>query len=168
MPQFVTFYLNQKRYAIDILLCKEIAKIQEITPVAEAPEYLLGLINLRGQILTVMDICCFIYYNQQISLSERKYLIILRTSTELKNRGIQMDFQYLIKDPLAIVVDKLGDIIDISHSEIFPPTPNLIEQEKKFISGIIQSKNNLIGILEMDKIVNQCISIPKNTLRSLI
>lgn len=167
MPQFVTFYLNQKRYAIDILLCKEIAKMQEVTSVAESPEYILGLINLRGQILTVMDICHFIYYKQKIISSENKHLIILRTTTELKNRGIQMDFSYLLKDSLAIVVDRLGDIVHAHSTEIFPPTANALEPEKKFISGIIQSKNHLIGILEMNKIVAQSLPSPKKMLPTL-
>lgn len=168
MPQFVTFHLDQQRYALDILLCKEISTVQEVTPVPESPEHVLGLINLRGQILTVIDICGFMGSTKNKKLSAEKKLIILRTTTELKNRGIQTESQYRIKDPLAFVVDHFGDIVNVNELDICPPTTTFLEEEKQFVSGVIPLKNYLIAILSMDQILRQCLHLDEIVLPSLL
>lgn len=81
MRQFISFYLGNERYAIDILHAKEIGRLHELSPVPEAPEYLLGIMNLRGQILTVTDPQFFLEQKSVLKL-EQRVLIILKTRSE--------------------------------------------------------------------------------------
>lgn len=155
MRQFVTFYLGGERYALDILLSKEIGKIHALTPVPEAPTYVVGLMNLRGQILTVINLQCFLGLSE-IALEE-KNLIILKTESELKNRHILMETESMVKDPLAIIVDKMGDILNIEQEEILLPPSHLTGAKREFVSGVIQLENQLIIVLEINQVVRRCL-----------
>ncbi|RKZ90688.1 MAG: hypothetical protein DRR19_09300 [Candidatus Parabeggiatoa sp. nov. 1] len=158
MRQFVTFYLGGDRYAIDILLSKEIGKIHDLTPVPEAPTYIVGLMNLRGQILTVVNLQCFLEQNSETMFEEKK-LIILKTESELKNRRILTDVESMVKDPLAIIVDKMGDILNVEPEEILPPPSHLTGAKREFVSGVIQLEHQLIIVLEINQLVRRCLQV---------
>jgi purine-binding chemotaxis protein CheW len=157
MRQFISFYLGTERYAIDILLAKEIGRLHEVSPVPEAPEYLIGIMNLRGQILTVMDPQFFLAQKTHVPLAQRT-LIILKTKAELNrlNKLTRKTFStdIAIKDPLAILVDKMGETLNVEEKEILPPLPNVANEKEEFISGLIQQQNQFIIILAIEQLIN--------------
>jgi purine-binding chemotaxis protein CheW len=158
MQQFISFFLGSQRYAIDILLAKEIGRLHEVSPVPEAPDYLIGIMNLRGQILTVMDPQFFLQQKSSSALEERT-LIILKTKAEL-NRLINTRAKYLIpllplKNPLAILVDKMGETLNIDEKNILPPLANIADEKKEFISGLIQEQNQFIIILALEQLIKR-------------
>jgi len=158
MRQFISFYLGSERYAIDILHAKEIGRLHELSPVPEAPEYLLGIMNLRGQILTVTDPQFFLEQQSSLDL-EQRVLIILKTRAEL-NRVSKLSRNSFttdinIKHPLALLVDKMGETLNIEDKDILPPLPNVTAEKKEFISGLIQQNNQFIIILAIEELIKR-------------
>jgi purine-binding chemotaxis protein CheW len=158
MRQFISFYLGHERYAIDILLAKEIGRLIDISPVPDAPEHFMGIMNLRGQILTVMDPQFFLVQKSIIAQEER-VLIILKTKLELNRlnklsrKTLVTDFS--IKDPLALLVDRMGETLTIEDKDILPPLPNVTAEKKEFIAGLIQQNNQFIIILALELLIKR-------------
>jgi len=84
MPQVATFHIGDEIFGVDILYTKEIGKIQEITDVPMSPEFILGLMNLRGQVVTVMDPGVFLNQKSSADPADRR-LIILKNQGELED-----------------------------------------------------------------------------------
>ena len=160
MPQIATFHLGDEIFGIDILMTKEIGKIQEITPVPEAPDFLLGLMNLRGQIVTLMDPGVFLDQNSQVKPEDRR-LIVLKTEDELEDlrRHNLVDCQDMSQDILALVIDHVGDVIDIEPSGILPSPPNLTGNKKDFVTGVVQLNKKLIILLDVSALAKMCITV---------
>lgn len=158
MQQFISFYLGSQRYAIDILLAKEIGRLHEVSPVPEAPDYLIGIMNLRGQILTVMDPQFFLEQKSGAVLEQRA-LIILKTKAELirlNNSRAKSSIPLLpLNTPLAILVDKMGETLNVAKKDILPPLPNVTQEKKEFISGLIQQQNEFIIILALEQLIKR-------------
>ena len=156
MRQFISFYLGNECYALDILLAKEIGRLIEVSPVPEAPEHLIGIMNLRGQILTVLDPQFFLE-QKSTQVQEERVLIILKTKLELNrlsklsHKPVISDFS--IKDPLALLVDKMGETLNINDKDILPPLPNVTSEKKEFIAGLIQKNNQFIIILALESLL---------------
>lgn len=158
MRQFISFYLGDEHYAIDILLSKEIGRLHDISPVPEAQEYLLGIMNLRGQILTVVDPQFFLGQTSKLKPRDR-ILIILKTKAEL-NRLVKLghkgfETELSIKDPLALLVDRMGETLNVEERDILPPPPNMTGDERQFISGLIQHNNQYIIILALERLIKR-------------
>lgn len=158
MRQFISFYLGSERYAIDILLSKEIGRLHEISPVPEAADHFIGIMNLRGQILTVLDPQYFLVQKSAKPLEER-VLIILKTKAELNrlNKLNRKSFNSAveIKDPLALLVDSMGETINVDDKDILPQLPNVANEKKEFISGLIQQNNQFIIILALEQLIKR-------------
>lgn len=163
MPQLATFHIGKELFALDILLTKEIGKMHEITKVPEAPEYIIGLMNLRGQILTIMDPRSFLEREASQDIEEQR-LIILKTENELNSleRSGMKTGHTKAKDPLAIVIDQMRDILNVEEDQILPPPPNLSGIKRDFVSGVVQLKHQLVIILAIDRLVNMCVQFNEN------
>lgn len=157
MPQLATFHIGDEIYGVDILLTKEIGKIHEITKVPESPEFYLGLMNLRGQIVTIMDPGVFLEQKSTVSPENRR-IIILKTEGELsilRKNGLVQD-SYMSSDPLAIVIDQIGDVLDVNSENILPPPTSLTGYKKELVEGVIQLEKKLIILLSMEKLIAAC------------
>lgn len=157
MRQFISFYLGDEHYAIDILLSKEIGRLHDISPVPEAQAHLLGIMNLRGQILTVVDPQIFLGQQSQLALQDR-LLIILKTKAELQRLiklGHALETAAAVKDPLALLVDRMGETLNVEEENILPPLPNIAGEKREFISGFIQQDNRFVIILALDQLIKR-------------
>lgn len=157
MPQVATFNIGDEIFGVDILLTKEIGKIQEITKVPQSPEFILGLMNLRGQIVTIMDPGVFLDQQSTVAPEERR-LIILKTEDELEplRKNELIAGNHMSSDKLAIVIDQIGDVIEIESSDILGPPPNLSGHKKEIVTGIIQQGKKLVILLAMSELVALC------------
>ncbi|MBF0349667.1 MAG: purine-binding chemotaxis protein CheW [SAR324 cluster bacterium] len=164
MPQIATFYIGKTIFGIDILLTKEIGKIHDITPVPESSEYILGLMNLRGQILTIMDPRFFLSDRQTPALEDRR-LIIFKTEAEMESLRIQKFSQLKtqVHDPMAIVIDKMGDVLNINSDEITSPPSNLSGIKREFVYGVIQREKQLVILLDINQLVKMCFVVKANS-----
>lgn len=155
MRQFATFKLDEQLFGIEILFIREINQLMDITPVQKAPEYIRGLINLRGQIVTVFDLGKrFGLDNREISNSSHN--IILKTNNELavvcSNAGC--DELVTSQDTIGFLVDDIGDVIEVEDHDIEPPPANLGEVDGRFLSGVVKLDNGLLVLLNVEEILS--------------
>lgn len=165
MPQLSTFHLGNELFAIDILITKEIGKIMEITKVAGSHDFVLGLMNLRGQVVTIIDPSLFLDQKSRIPLDMRK-LIILKTENEvneLRRNDITVS-TILSKDPMAIVVDQISDVLDVEQEQILPVPSNITGNKRELVTGVVQLDKQLVIILAMEKLIKLCSEIGRKNL----
>ncbi|OQX26455.1 MAG: hypothetical protein BWK80_10385 [Desulfobacteraceae bacterium IS3] len=134
MRQFVTFRIDMYLMGIDILAVREINRFLDITPVQHVQDYIRGLINLRGQTVTVFDLGVRLGLSARI-LTDNSHNIILK------------------KDAVGLLVDCIGDVTEADEAEIEPPPANVAEIEEKFIAGVVKLDDELLVILSAEKIL---------------
>ena len=135
--KMVSFSLSGKDYAIDIMKVKEIAKAGHFTYVPNALPFVLGVHNLRGEIIAIIDLRLF--FNIEIPT---------RTDDQLDNLLIVT----IGEQTYGVVVDKIDKVVGIQKSAIQPPHPLFGDINIKYISGVVESENNLYVLLDIDRI----------------
>lgn len=154
MTQVATFYLNDKLYGLDILLIREINRAAEFTPVALAPEYVKGLMNLRGQIVTVLDL------RTRLGLPPAEgegnpHVVILKGDEELRFLQAHGEATQPLGCPDAVgfLVDGIGDVVDASETLSEPTPPNVAGVDSAFLSGVMTTDNDIVVRLDVRAIV---------------
>ncbi len=133
--KMVTFSLGGKDYGIDIMKIKEIAKYSNFTYVPNAPNFVQGVYNLRGDIISIIDL-------------RKMFNLIVSDDEEVKN-GLILRLDNRL---LGIVVDKIDKVIGIDSSSIQPPHPIFGDINIKFISGVVEHEKRLYIILDVERI----------------
>ena len=135
--KMVTFSLAGKDYAIDIMKVKEIAKAGNFTYVPNTLPFVLGVYNLRGEIIPIIDLRLF--FNIEIPPHD---------SNVLENMLIvQVGEQFF-----GVVVDVIDKVVGIQKSTIQPPHPLFGDINIKYISGVVEAQRHLYILLDIDKI----------------
>ena len=135
--KMVAFSLAGKDYAIDILKVKEIAKAGRFTYVPNTSPFVLGVYNLRGEIIPIIDLRLFF----NIDVPER-------TGNEIENMII-----VTVEDQIfGVVVDAIDKVVGIQKSTIQPPHPLFGDISIKYIAGVVESANHLYILLDIDRI----------------
>lgn len=133
----LTFTVEEESFGIPIEHVTQIIGIQHITFIPNQPKYVKGVINLRGQIIPVMDIRLK-FGKPVIDYDDRTCIIVVN-----KN---DMD--------VGIIVDRVSEVLNIKESEI-APTPSFNEEVKnQYISGIAHVNDNVIILLEIDELLD--------------
>ncbi|QER42071.1 chemotaxis protein CheW [Thermodesulfobacterium sp. TA1] len=132
---FVTFYLGNFLCGIPAELIMEINKDTEITPVPLADDYILGIMNLRGQIVTVMDLAKRVNLKEQIKPTIN--LII-------KNEG---------EAPVSFVVERIGDILEVPFDKVEKPPEKVEGISKEYIKNVYQLPDKILLIFDVDKLL---------------
>ena len=135
--QVLTFYLCGNLLGIDVKLIKEINRNVEYTPVLDAQPHILGLFNMRGQVVTLFNLARLLGLKGD---NGRKKL----TCVILKVPGDP--------DQVGFFIDRPGDVIDIDRNECEPPPANVGGVESEFISNVVKLDGELLIIIEPDKI----------------
>jgi purine-binding chemotaxis protein CheW len=135
--KFLTFALGNEVYGIEIMYVTEIVGIQPITEVPELPEYVKGIINLRGKIIPVMDI--------RLRFKKKKMEYNDRTCTIVIDIG---EFS------IGLIVDTVSEVLSIQEEDIVPP-PDISKGGKKYIKGIGKTGADVVLILDCEKILNE-------------
>ncbi len=135
--KMVTFSLAGKDYAIDIMKVKEIAKAGRFTYVPNALPFVLGVYNLRGDIIPIIDLRLFF----NIDMPEREY-------DALENMLIVSIGELTF----GIVVDEIDKVVGIQKSSINPPHPLFGDINIKYIQGVVEVNNRLYVLLDIEKI----------------
>lgn len=138
--EFLTFYLRDLLCGLEIEKVHEINRPTTMTPVPQAPEYVLGVFNLRGNIVTVIDVA------RKMGLSSSQL------SPESRILIVKEEEEYI-----GLLVDGLEDVIQIEEGLILPPPSNVGRIESKFIKGVFEEKEEedekLISILDLQEIL---------------
>ena len=135
--KMVTFSLADKDYSIDIMHVKEIAKAGRFTFVPNTLPFVLGVYNLRGEIIPILDLR--IFFNIEVPP---------RDENKLENMLIlQVEDQ-----KFGVVVDKIDKVIGVQKSSIQPPHPLFGDINIKYIDGVVESNNRLYVLLDITRI----------------
>ncbi|ABC31840.1 MULTISPECIES: chemotaxis protein CheW [Hahella] len=136
--QYVTFKLDHETYGINVMQIQEVLRYTEIAPVPGAPDYVLGIINLRGNVVTVIDT------RKRFGLSEAE------VSDHTRIVVIEVDNQVV-----GILVDSVAEVVYLRQSEM-ETAPNVGNEESaKFIQGVCNKNGELIILVEFEKMMSE-------------
>ncbi len=136
--QLVTFNVGEAICGLDINHVQGIIKRPEMTPVPLAPDYMIGILNLRGQIVSVID------------LGKRMGLSPTRSGDQ--SRSIVVDFD---DEPIGLLVDCVGDVVLGDSSQAEPPPANLGGVQGKFFAGVLKTDASLVGVLDLAEVLRE-------------
>jgi purine-binding chemotaxis protein CheW len=138
--QYLTFIMAGEEYGVDILAVQEIRGWEPTTVVPNAPDYIKGVINLRGTIVPIMDLRSR-FNLERVEYSPVTVVIILKVDTE---RGERV---------MGIVVDAVSDVHSISDSDT-RNSPELIEDlNTEFIRSLVSVDDNMIILLDVQRLL---------------
>lgn len=136
--QLINFRLGNEEFGADIGLVREITRITDITHMPEVPSFIQGVINLRGQIIAVIDLA------KQFGLSPRETLPQSARIVVAEVHG----------QTLGILVDEVPGVLKIPRENIEPaPEPIRSKLDKDYISGVGKLENRLIILLDLEKVL---------------
>ena len=134
---YTCFYLGDTLCGLDIGLVQEIYDDLDITHVPLAPDYILGVMNLRGQIITVIDQRCKIGLGNS-TINESSRVLIVRSN----------------KDYLGLLVDRIADVITTAGKKIQKPPSNVKGLQGAYFHGVIHTESNeLLALLDLDTLL---------------
>lgn len=137
--KLLTFALGSEGYGVSILKVKEIIGMLDITPVPRTPDFIKGVINLRGKIIPVMDLRVKFGMDEK-EYNERTCIIVV----EVNLKGMQR--------LLGVVVDMVSEVVSITSDQIEPPPEYGMKVEHNFILGIGKIKDRVVIILDIDEV----------------
>jgi purine-binding chemotaxis protein CheW len=135
--QFCTFFVNGLFFGVEVLKVQEVIRYQEMTRVPLAPTMIEGLINLRGQIVTAIDL-------------RRRLELALREPGQLPmNVVVRSD-----DGAVSLLVDEIGDVVEIQDDIYERPPETLKGVARDLVQGVYKLKERLLLILDTEKTVN--------------
>ncbi|ASA54929.1 MULTISPECIES: chemotaxis protein CheW [Vibrio] len=135
--QWVTFQLEEETYGINVMQVREVLRYTEIAPVPGAPDYVLGIINLRGNVVTVID-------------TRSRFGLIDGEVTD-NTRIIVIESE---RQVIGILVDSVAEVVYLRTSEI-DTTPSVgTDESSKFIQGVSNREGKLLILVDLNKLLN--------------
>ncbi|VTR96919.1 chemotaxis protein : Chemotaxis signal transduction protein CheW OS=Candidatus Nitrospira defluvii GN=cheW PE=4 SV=1: CheW [Gemmata massiliana] len=134
--QFLTFFLQEEEYGLEILRVQEIKGYSKITPLPNTPREVKGVMNLRGTVVPVIDL------RARFNLREAEYtpftvIIVVTVGTKV----------------VGLVVDAVSDVLNVEPKEMVP-TPDLGSGvDTSFLNGIARTGERLVSLLNIDRLV---------------
>ncbi len=135
--QWVTFRLENEVYGINVMQVQEVLRVSEIAPVPGAPDFVMGIINLRGNVVTVLDT------RRRFGLPDKEpddetRIVILETEEAV----------------VGILVDSVSEVVELDRNEI-ESSPNVGNDESsKYIQGVANRKGELLILVDIDKLLS--------------
>ncbi len=146
--QLVVFDLNSEAYGVDISAVREIIRMQEITRVPRAPEFIEGVINLRGKVIPVVD---------------------LRTRFSMPKGERNGDNRIVVVDvsgqDMGVVVDAVTEVSRVPASSIEPPSTVITSNDSAYLTGIVKSEEKLIILLDIARVITEQGELDVSSLR---
>ncbi|EMJ55812.1 CheW-like protein [Leptospira interrogans str. UT126] len=144
--QFLTFYLGEEYYGIGILNIKEIIEYSGLTNIPLMPEFIPGVINLRGNVVPVIDLK-HKFFRSKIKPDRKTCVIIVELHSQ--KEGDRKE-----KTDLGILVESVDEVVSIPNDDIEPPPSFGSKIKVDFILGMARQENSFIIILNTEKILN--------------
>lgn len=136
--QWVKFGLSGESYGIRVLKVQEIQRYSEISPIPGAPSYVIGIINLRGNVISVLN-TREKFALPELEVTDDTRIVILEVG----------------KQVIGILVDSVAEVISLQSSDV-DIAPNVGNEETaKFIEGVSNKNGELLILLDVDKILNE-------------
>ncbi|GAB4282865.1 MAG: chemotaxis protein CheW [Coriobacteriia bacterium] len=138
LQAMLLFRLGEEWYAFLIEQVLEIYNEYRIAPIPRVPEFILGVINIRGEIVSVTDIARLMRVSSSESDARGEQSAIVVTNDTCTS---------------AVVVDEIGDIIEVPAGSIEPPLAVVDKSQSEWVSGSVYVEGRLIGIINLDKVL---------------
>ena len=142
--QFITFRSGAQEFGADIMAIREIRGWTETTPLPHAPDYVRGVINLRGVVLPVVDLKARLGLG--LTQANPKHVIVV---VQAADRTI------------GLLVDAVSDILTVTAGDIPPPPELAREAQSEFVEGIAVLSARLVAMLGMDRLVGSLVGEAK-------
>ena len=135
--QWVTYKLGEETYGINVMQVQEVLRYTEIAPVPGAPDYVLGIINLRGNVVTVIDTRSR-FGLPSSDISDNTRIVIIESDDQV----------------VGILVDSVAEVVYLRSSEI-DSAPNVgTEESAKFIQGVSNRDGQLLILVDLNKLLS--------------
>lgn len=134
--QVLTWQIGQQTFGMDLSRCREVASLPGIRRVPHAQPYLAGIANLRGEVVTVIDLRVLLGY-EGTSTSKADTIVRLRHD----------------RHNLSILADSISDVIELNESSIDTKPAGLNEKEARFIAGIARAGADVVVVLSAKDIL---------------
>jgi purine-binding chemotaxis protein CheW len=135
--QFATFFVDNLLFGVEVLRVQEVLRYQEMTPVPRAPDVVEGLINLRGQIVTAIDV------RRRLGLTPR-----VAEKTPM-NMVVRTD-----DGAVSLLVDEIGDVLDVDRTTFEPVPENITLSIRELTTGVYKLRDRLLLILDTGKTID--------------
>ena len=137
--RLITFILGEEKYGLNILKVRELISFPEgLTRIPGMPDYIIGMFNLRGLVIPVMDL----REKFKISGEERhEFSVIIIVEVENKNIGL--------------TVDSVSDVIFVKEEDIQETTELAVNVDTKFIKGVAKTKDEMVILLDIDYLLSK-------------
>ncbi|MDD2465855.1 MAG: chemotaxis protein CheW [Desulfobulbus sp.] len=134
--ELATFYVGRALCGMDILKVQEINKLMEMTKVPQSPDYMVGILNLRGQIVTIIDL------GQKLGLGN------IEVSNESRNIIVNTPGEHV-----GLLVSRISDVVMADPDKIEPAPANMNGIQGAYFTGVYKTENKLIGILNIKEVL---------------
>ena len=139
--QLVTFHLGEELYGVNIMDVKEIVRLQNVRVIPNAPYYVEGIINLRGEIIPIIDL-------------HKRFKIQTATKTE----DIEMEGGFIILsiegNKIGIIIDKVERVVTVKSEDVKEPPQMLSGIGTEYIEGVIREETGYLIMLNIHKLFN--------------
>lgn len=135
--QLVTFSIGEEEFGVDILKVQEIIRTMEITKVPRAPEFVEGVINLRGKVIPIIDL------RRRFGLDFKDH--------DKDTRIIVIEINNIV---VGFVVDAVSEVLRIPTNTVEPPPPVVAGVDSDYISGVGKLQDRLLILLDLDKLLS--------------
>ena len=136
--QLVTFRLKDETYGINVMQVQEVLRISEIAPVPGAPNYVLGIINLRGNVVTVID--------------TRTRFGLPMTERDDASRIVIIESEQQV---VGILVDSVAEVVELRQSEIDQAPSVGNEESARYIQGVASRDEDLLIVVDLNKLLSE-------------
>jgi purine-binding chemotaxis protein CheW len=136
--QLVGFRIGKETFGVPINLVHEIVRLPEITAVPDAPDYIEGVINLRGKIISIVDLRKR-FGESQIEASRKNRILVAEIDRKM----------------VGLIVDAASEVIRLSETEIEAPPEVFQESEVKYVTGVGKLHGRLVILVDLTKILQK-------------
>jgi purine-binding chemotaxis protein CheW len=138
--KYLTVVLDNEAYGIAVLKVREIIRLQKITPVPQVPEFVKGVINLRGRVIPIVDLRS--KFSLKAEFTERTCIVVVQVTIESSN-SVQM----------GLIVDSVEEVVNLTDEEI-EPTPEFgVRIDTSYLLGMAKIKGQVKTLLDIDRVV---------------
>lgn len=131
-----TFSVRDALFALDTAVVEEVVRPRRTTRVAHSPEYVLGIMNLRGKIVTVLDLAQILQLGKT-TLTEESRLYLVPDGDSMA----------------GLLVDRVGDVIEVDARALEPPPASVRRTEGRFLRGIARAGHRLVTVLDASAVL---------------
>ena len=137
MPsQLISFAIGNDQYGVDIMAVREIKGWSEITHLPKQPDYVRGVLNLRGVIVPIFDLRC--RFGQGLTAATPMHIVLI---VQIAGR------------PIGLLADRVLDIVSFEKSQI-QPVPKVVESERvDFLSGLAVTGGEMLALIDLDHVL---------------